>query len=220
MVNGRSRASRGPGIGRAPEVARERRRVGDIGLPAAVVPAGAARAVERQRHVAELAGHVVAAAQHLAVHHDADADAIGDADEHEVAVRLSGGLAERPHLRQRAGAARVLDLDAEAGGGGQRLAQIHVAPAERRRMQHAHAGVLDHAGHDDADALAAARFAVLGQQRLDAARPGPRPGPSGSRTVGSEMTPLSGLPIRSASIRKVSLARMSTDTTERRRALM
>ncbi len=42
----------------------------------------------------------------------------------------------------------------------------------------------------------------------------------GSRWVGNEETPLTGLPIRSASIRKVSLARTSTVTTERRRASM
>ncbi len=42
----------------------------------------------------------------------------------------------------------------------------------------------------------------------------------GSRTVGNEITPVSGLPSRSASITNVSLARMSAAMTARRRESM
>ncbi len=101
-------------IGRAAEVAGQRRRVRDVGLPAAIRSARTARSVERQRQVAEFTGNVVAAAQHFAVDHHADADAVGNADEHQVAVGAAEVLAHRPGLRQRAGAAGVFDLHGHA----------------------------------------------------------------------------------------------------------
>ena len=118
--------------------------------------------------MAELAGDVVPPAQHLAVNHHADADAVRDADEHEVAGQAAEIFAHRPGLRERAGAAGVFDLHRQSGRRGQGFAQIDVAPAERRRMQHAHGRVLDHAGHDDADAFAGVDLGVIGEQRLDA----------------------------------------------------
>src|SRR5262245_27238225 len=84
-----------------PEVARERRQVGDVSLPAACRAAGAARAVYAQRDVAELSRDVVMTPQHLTVDDDAHADAVRDADENQVAHGRRV-LARRPHLSQRA----------------------------------------------------------------------------------------------------------------------
>ena len=170
--------------------------------------------------MAELAGDVVAPAQHLAVDHHADADAVRDADEHEVAGQAADVVAHRPRLRQRAGAAGVLDLHRQAGRRGERLAEIDVAPAERRRVQHAHRRVLDHAGHDDADTFAGIDLRVIGEQRLDARGQQRHLLLRIARRSESRSTPVIGLPSRSASITKVSLARMSAATTARRRESM
>ena len=54
-------------------------------------------------------------------------------------------------------------------------------------MQHAHRRVLDHAGHDDADAFAGVDLRVLGEQRLDARGERRRPAPSDRARSGSEI---------------------------------
>ena len=69
---------------RATEISCERRAVRHIGFPAAVGATGATRAVERERHVPELAGDIVPTAQQLSVNHHADADTVRDADEDDV----------------------------------------------------------------------------------------------------------------------------------------
>ena len=96
MVKWRCSTRFGPGLGRPAEVARQRRRIRHIRLPAAVGAARAARTVERERQVAELTGDVVTAAQHLAVDHHADADAVRHADEHDVAGRCRRGPRATP----------------------------------------------------------------------------------------------------------------------------
>ena len=157
---------RGVVVERLAEVARERGAVGNVGFPAAVRPAGAQRAVERNRNVAELAGDVVTAAQQLAVNHDADAHAFRYRHEYDVAQRALG-LAHRPGLRQRTRPAGVLDLHGKPCRGGERFAQVDIFPAERRRMQHSHGRVFDHARHDNAEAHTPVHFAIFDEQALD-----------------------------------------------------
>jgi hypothetical protein len=78
--------------------------------------------------------------------------------------------------------------------------------------------VFDHARHDHADPFARVDFRMIGQQRLDAP---PATGSASSDRGRSEpIAPVIGVPSRSASITKVSLARMSAATTARRRESM
>jgi hypothetical protein len=120
--------------------------------------------------VAELAGNVVPPAEQFAVHDHADAEAVGHRHEHEIASRRRHACLRRPDLRQRARASRVFDLERKPDRRRERLSQVHVAPAQRRRVQHAHRRVLDHAGHDDADAFARVQAAVFLEERADALR--------------------------------------------------
>ena len=174
------------------EVAGQRGEIRDVRLPAAVRAARTPRTVERQRHVPELAGDVVTAAQHLAVDDDADADAVRDAHEHQVAA---GGARppERPRLRQRARAAGVLDLHREPGRGGERIAQVDVAPAERRRVQHA-------SSSSARPCRARRRRCPRRRPRRDARRAAPRSAAPAPRrapwvaSVGNDVTPAIGLP--------------------------
>ena len=93
----------------APEIARERRQVRDVDLPASAGAAPAARAVEIQRDVAELAGDVVLAAHQLPARAPSPTPRPSDTlTIHEIAGRP--GVARRPELRQRARLAGVLDL--------------------------------------------------------------------------------------------------------------
>ncbi len=75
-----------------------------------------------------------------------------------------------PELRERAGAPGVLHLHGEPERGGQRFPQVHVPPAELRRVNHAHRGLLDHPGHRDAHAFARTGSAVILEQRARAGR--------------------------------------------------
>ena len=96
-----------------PEVPRQRGEVRDVGLPA---PRGAARAgrpLARERHVAELARHVVPAPQHFAVHDDAHAEAVRHGEEDEVGA-AAGLAAHAPRLGDGAGPPGVLDVHREA----------------------------------------------------------------------------------------------------------
>ena len=115
----------------------------------------------------ELAGDVVAPAQHFPVDDDADAEPVGDADEHEIAGRRRLVM-HRPQLRDGARASGVLDLNRQSGRSGERLAQFHVSPSQRRRMQDPHGRVLDHAGDDDANPLAGVDVVLLLEERPDA----------------------------------------------------
>ena len=172
VVHGEGRDLGGDRLARrdlAAEVARQRREVRDVRLPAAVGAARARRAVDVERRVAELAGDVVAAADHLAVDDEADAEAVGDREEHEVAA-AAGLAAHAPDLRDGAGAARVLDVHGQAGLLREQVAQREVAPAEARGERDAGAGAVHHAGDDQADALALAEFLVVVEDAPDAAR--------------------------------------------------
>src|SRR5262245_3233259 len=149
------------------EIARERRQIGDVSLPAARRAARAPRAVDAQRHVAELPRDVVMAPQHFAVNNDAHADAVRDADEDQVAHGRRVA-ARRPHLRQRARLPRILDVDLQPGGGGQRFANLDVAPAQRRGVNDTPRLAIDHPGDDHAHALARAGLLMFRQYFLDA----------------------------------------------------
>ena len=79
---------------------------------------------------------------------------------------------------------------------------------------------IDHAGHDDADALALAGDLFMRVEQLTDARGERRHARRGSCAVGMLTMSDSGRPIGSASIRKMRLARMSTATLDRLRVLM
>ncbi len=113
----------------------------------------------------EFAGDVVPPAQQLAVDDDADADAVRHADEHQIADRRRD-LARFPHLRERARAAGVFDVHDQTCGRRQPFAQVHVAPPERRRVEHATRSGVHHAGHDNSDALALPDISGMGLEEL------------------------------------------------------
>ena len=100
----------------APEVARQRGEVRDVGLPASGRAAPAARAIDVERHVAELAGDVVLPADQLAAEDHADAEAVGDRDVDEVARRL------RRRASPRAARARTPCPSSRSGPAGPRPA--------------------------------------------------------------------------------------------------
>src|SRR5205085_4439166 len=138
-------------------------------LPATRRTARAAWPIDAQRHVTKLAGRVVTPAQQLAIHHDADANAVRHAHKHRIGRR--DYVATRgPQLGQRARLTGILDVHGDAQRGGERIAQADVAPAERRCVQHATECRIDHAGHDDAHAFARADPFVVDENLLDAAR--------------------------------------------------
>jgi hypothetical protein len=118
--------------------------------------------------VPEFARGLARAAKHFAIHHHARAHAVGDRYVDEV-VEVAVVERRQPHQRQRAGDRRVLDQDAHAGRVGQRGAEVHVDPAERRRVQDPAATPVHHARHHQADPLALLD-AVRAQQPADAQR--------------------------------------------------
>ena len=128
-------------------------------------------------------------------------------------------LAHRPQLRERARAARVLDLHGQAGRGGDRRADVAVLPAERRGVDHARGRAIDHARHDDADALAPHAWRVRGEQAIDDLREPPRERPRVAHGLERPRCRRCGRPIRSASRTYDSLTRRSTAITTRREAL-
>src|SRR5688572_7791478 len=72
-------------FGRSIEIARDGGAVRYVGFPAASRAAGTAGAIERERNMSELPRGVVAPAERLAMDDDADAKAVGNADEDQVA---------------------------------------------------------------------------------------------------------------------------------------
>src|SRR6185436_19068032 len=62
----------------------------------------------------------------------------------------------------------VLDVDRQSTSFGEIVANVHVAPAELRRHEHASGDALDHAGDYQPDAFAAAGCAVRGKESPDA----------------------------------------------------
>jgi hypothetical protein len=117
--------------------------------------------------VTELPGDVVMAPQHLAVDNDAHADAVGDADEDQIA-HGSRVVARRPHLSQRARLARILDVNRQPRSGGQRFANLDVAPTQRRGVNDSPGLAIDHSRGDHAHALACAGLFMFRQYLLDA----------------------------------------------------
>ena len=110
-----------------------------------------------------------APAQQLAVDDDADADAVRDADEHQIPHRR-GDVARLPHLRQRARAARVLDVHRKPGRHREPGRRSTLRQPQRRRMEDAAGSGIDHAGHDDANPLAGADDAGVGLEQVGDAR--------------------------------------------------
>src|ERR1051325_9749280 len=116
------------------EVAGDRREVGGVGFETAARAAETLRSARVDRDVSELARGVVVPAHHFAVYDDARSDTAADGEVHEIAGCFISALAE-PHVGDRAGDWRVLDVDGESGGVGERVADVDVAPAELRGVE-------------------------------------------------------------------------------------
>jgi hypothetical protein len=108
-----------------------------------------------ERDVAEFTGGVPASAHDLSVDDETGAHAVRHGDVNEIGDGRSA-LAE-PHLGERAGDRRVLDEDRQSRCALELSANVDVAPAELRRVDDASGEAIDHAGHDEANALDAIR---------------------------------------------------------------
>ena len=194
------------------EVAGERGEVGGVGLEAAVRAAQALGPARIDGDVPEFAGRVVVSANDLAVHDDSGADAVRHGDVDEVARGVAAALAE-PHLRERAGDRRVLDVDGEARRAGQIVADVDVAPPELRRVEHSSGGLFDHAGDDEPDAVALSRRAMGFEEPSDAL--GEVRGEALGVDDGVERVAGDGGAAEIGQLRKVRLNRTSTATTRR-----
>jgi hypothetical protein len=104
--------------------------------------------------VAGLSGDVVRAAQELAVHGDADAAAVRDADERHRPVHRRVA-AHCPDLREDARLHRILERHRQLRDRAERSHQIDIAPPERRRVLELAAVQIDQPGDHDANAMAA-----------------------------------------------------------------
>ena len=138
----------------------------NVGLPAALLSAGASRPVHAEGRVTELAGVVVSTSEELPIDGDPHPDAVGRVHERDGSIHR-GMAAHRPHLGQHAGLHGVLHDHRQLGRFLQRPPQIEVAPAEGRRIAEAPPVAVHEPRDHDPHAQTLADLRVLGQDAID-----------------------------------------------------
>ena len=148
---------------------RQQRGAAGVRLEAAAVAAAADRAVLVDRHVADLAGLAVDAAEQVAADDEPGADRVADADEHR---RRDGARASLARLGETAEVRLAVDEDGAADAGLKALGDVDALPAaqEARRGDHAGARIdrrrkRESDGEDVADRAAERLHHVAEQDR-------------------------------------------------------